>query len=834
MNSPPTNVLLVEDDPGVAVLILEALAAEGPFHVECVTRLSDALERLARTGIEVVLLDLVLPDGSGIEVFDQIFRAAPYALILVLSTAVDEEVARQAVQRGAQDYLVKGHIDAHWMPRALHYAVERKATQDALRSSEARFRAMSNASPLGIFVSDAAGSCIYTNAAYQKISGLSFEQTQGTKWTMAIHPEDRQRVLAEWLNVVESQAPFQTEFRFLRQDGSVVWTRINSAAIGDAMDPNARIKTVEDITERKTAEFVLRAAEEALFQEKERAEVTLNSIGDAVLTTDLQGNVTYLNLVAEAMTGWSRENALGRPLSEVFKIIAGKTREAAANPAQRAINEDRTVGLVADCVLVRCDGFECDIEDSAAPIHNRDGQVAGAVLVFHDVSASRTMATKMTHLAQYDALTDLPNRVLLTERLIQAIGLAERHEKQVALLFVDLDYFKHINDSLGHAIGDQLLQSVARRLVSCVRGTDTVCRQGGDEFVILLAEIDQPQDAAHVAEKLLFALTTPHLIERHELHVTPSIGISVYPDDGDDVDTVMQHADTAMYHAKASGRNNYQFFTSDMNARAVQRLFVESSLRRALNQGEFLLHYQPQINIASGAMTGSEALIRWLDPDLGLVPPLQFVHIAEECGLIVPIGRWVLREACRQVQSWLDSGLRAVPVAVNISALEFRHKGFLESVALILEETRMEPRYLELELTESILMNDAESSVSVLKALKGMGVQLAIDDFGTGYSSLSYLKRFPIDTLKIDRSFVRDIGTNADDATIVSAVIGMGRNLKQRVIAEGVETLDQLAFLQARQCDEGQGFLFNHPLSADDFALLLVGGNDELPLRAFA
>jgi diguanylate cyclase (GGDEF)-like protein/PAS domain S-box-containing protein len=833
MNNAPTTVLLVEDDPGDAKLIQDALAGtgDGTFRVECVTRVSEALERLGREAIEVVLLDLMLPDSQGIEVFDQVFQAAPHALILVLSAANDESTARQAVQRGAQDYFVKGHVDAHWLPRALHYLIERKAIQDALRTSEARFRAMSDTSPLGIFVSDAQGSCVYTNAAYHKISGLTFEQTLGTNWSMAIHPEDRQRVLAEWRDAARSQAPFQTEFRFLRKDSSVVCTRVNGAAMHDGMVPHAYVQTVEDITERKSTEFGLRAAEEALFEEKERAKVTLNSIGDAVLTTDLLGNVTYLNQVAEAMTGWSHDEALGRPLVEVFRIIDGTTRQAAANPAQRAIQEDRTVGLAADCVLVRRDGFESGIEDSAAPIHNRDGRVAGAVIVFHDVSESRAMVLKMAHLAQHDFLTGLPNRVLLTERLSQSIRLAHRHGKQVALLFLDLDYFKHINDSLGHAIGDQLLQSVAERLSACVRASDTVCRQGGDEFVILLTEIEQPQDAVHVAETLRTALDAPHLIGGHELHVTLSMGISVYPEDGIDVDTVMQNADTAMYHAKASGRNNYQFFRAEMNTLAVQRMFIQSSLRRALKQGEFVLHYQPQVDIASGAMTGTESLIRWRDPDRGLIYPAQFVPIAEECGLIVPIGRWVLREACRQVRVWLDSGLRAVPVAVNISAVEFRHKSFVEGVALILKETGLPANYLELELTESILMDDAESSASVLGALKAMGVQLAIDDFGTGYSSLSYLQRFPIATLKIDQSFVRDIGTNSDGATIISAVIGMGRNLRQRVIAEGVETHEQLAFLRSQQCGEGQGFHFSHPLSAEDFTRLLVTGNDELPRK---
>ncbi|MDP1927841.1 MAG: EAL domain-containing protein, partial [Thiobacillus sp.] len=444
------------------------------------------------------------------------------------------------------------------------------------------------------------------------------------------------------------------------------------------------------------------------------------------------------------------------------------------------------------------DGSESPIEDSAAPIHNRDGQVIGAVIVFHDVSESRAMALEMAHLAQHDFLTSLPNRLLLTERFAHAIKMAQRNRKQVGLMFIDLDNFKHINDSLGHAVGDQLLQSVANRLVECVRTTDTVCRQGGDEFVILLAEISQPQDAAQVAASLQAALDIPHLIDGNELHISLSVGISIFPDDGTRVDTLMQNADTAMYHAKASGRNNFQFFKAEMNTRAVQRQMIECSLRRALKQDEFLLHYQPKIDLATGAMTGAEALIRWQDPDLGIVYPAQFIPIAEENGLIVPIGRWVLREACRQVQAWLDSGLPAVPVAVNISAVEFRHDSFLKWLALILKETGLAPRYLQLELTESILMHDAESSASVLEALKIMGVKLAIDDFGTGYSSLSYLKRFPIDTLKIDQSFVRDIVTDADDATIVAGVIGMGKNLKHRVIAEGVETHEQLAFLQAR------------------------------------
>ena len=434
---------------------------------------------------------------------------------------------------------------------------------------------------------------------------------------------------------------------------------------------------------------------------------------------------------------------------------------------------------------------------------------------------------RMVHLAQHDALTDLPNRLLLNDRLAQAIALARRHGKQLAVMFLDLDRFKHINDSLGHKVGDQLLQSIAKRLTAGVRNSDTVCRQGGDEFVILLADVEHAEDAALSAQKILDALTVPHLIDQLELHVSVSIGISIYPDDGQDADTLIKNADTAMYHAKEGGRNNYQFFEQDMNVLAVERHFIEGGLRLALERQEFMLLYQPKINLETGVISGVEALVRWQHPLRGLIMPEQFVWIAEDCGLIVPLGTWVLREACRQAQAWQDAGLPPVPVAVNISAVQFRHKDFQESLTGILKDTGLAPSYLELELTESVLMHDTDSTAPVLNELKAMGVRLTIDDFGTGYSSLSYLKRFPIDALKIDQSFMRDIThatADSDDAAIVAAVVSMGKSLNQRVIAEGVETREQLAFLQAQGCGEGQGFYFSQPLSSEELVELLRTG----------
>lgn len=434
---------------------------------------------------------------------------------------------------------------------------------------------------------------------------------------------------------------------------------------------------------------------------------------------------------------------------------------------------------------------------------------------------------RMAHLAQHDALTNLPNRSLLDERLTQTIALAERQNNRFALLFLDLDRFKHVNDSRGHAVGDRLLESVAKRLCAAVGSSDIVCRQGGDEFVILLADVEHAEDAMLSAQKILAALVVPHRIAESELYITASIGISVYPDDGRDAQSLLQSADSAMYQAKAGGRNNYHFFEQSMNVLALERHSIEGGLRSALERNEFVLHYQPKINLETGVISGVEALVRWQHPHRGLILPEQFVWIAEDCGLIVPLGAWVLREACTQAKAWQDAGLAPVPVAVNISALQFRFKDFLDNLSAILQDTGLDPQYLELELTESVLMLDAEATMAVLTALKDMGVRLTIDDFGTGYSSLSYLKRFQMDTLKIDQSFMQNINhelCESDDAAIVAAVVSMGRSLNQRVIAEGVETREQLEFLQAQGCGEGQGFYFCRPLTAGAVMNLLKTG----------
>ncbi|CAM4213079.1 EAL domain-containing protein [Vreelandella rituensis] len=574
--------------------------------------------------------------------------------------------------------------------------------------------------------------------------------------------------------------------------------------------------------ETQTASSSEKLYVEKLYAEKEWTRVALNAVSDAVLVIDLYGTVTYLNRMAETLTGWASEDAIGKPLAEIFQILDAKTYETAANSAQRAIEENRAVGLAMNCVLIRCDGSEFHIEDSAMPLHDEDGDVTGAVIIFHDACQSQSMSEKMTYLAQHDVLTGLPNRVLLVERLNRAIGLAHRHHHQVGLIYLDLDDFKPINDTLGHALGDLLLQAVAERLSKCVRDTDTVCRQGGDEFVILLAEIDKPADAAKVAEKILSTIVEPYYIHSHEVHVSASVGISLYPNDGIDTSELMHHADLAMYHSKKDGRNTYHFFRPGMNAITVKRLFIESHLHQALKENEIFLNFQPKFDMVTGEVCGAEALVRWHEPSLGLVHPSEFVPVAQSCGLIVPIGQWVLHETCRQLQAWRNEGIDIVPVAVNISTVELCNKKFLESIIEILDDTGLEAHFLELEFTESSLMHDAKASLTMLESLHQLGLTLTIDNFGVGPSSISYLQRFPIDTVNIDQSFVHDMPHDADAITIVKAIIQLAKTLDLRVTAKGIETREHYKLLLSQQCEGGQGFLFSPPLAADDFRKFLV------------
>jgi diguanylate cyclase (GGDEF)-like protein len=435
-----------------------------------------------------------------------------------------------------------------------------------------------------------------------------------------------------------------------------------------------------------------------------------------------------------------------------------------------------------------------------------------------DITDRKLAEERVEFLAYYDALTELPNRTLLRDRLAQALAGASRKKNKVALLFLDLDRFKVINDSLGHSFGDQLLQKVAERLKTQAREQDTVARIGGDEFLVVLTSINEPAEAAIAAERIQNVLTTQFAIQDHSFSVSCSIGISIFPEHGADGESLIKNADAALYCAKESGRNTFRFFTDDMNTKVMERLTLENGLRLALEQKEFFLVYQPQMEIATGRIIGMEALIRWRHPELGLIAPDKFIPVAENCGLIIPIGEWVLKSACHQARQWQEEGLLAVPVAVNVSAVQFRPEGFCELIRAVLEETGLSPQYLELELTETLLLSSADMMFLILQELKAMGLKLAIDDFGTGYSSLSYLRQFPVGKLKIDRSFIRDVAVNPDSASIAIAIISLAKGLNLKVIAEGVESEAQMSFLRSHQCDEIQGYFFSKPLTVDEMA----------------
>jgi diguanylate cyclase (GGDEF)-like protein/PAS domain S-box-containing protein len=566
-----------------------------------------------------------------------------------------------------------------------------------------------------------------------------------------------------------------------------------------------------DVTDNKRAELALRLQSRAL-------DACVNAV--LITATTEKGNVIeYANPAFKRITGYEPSEVIGRDC----RFLQGDDRE---QDGLESIRRGLAANTEVSAVLrnYRKDGALFWNQLFVAPVPNVQGQTTHHIGVINDVTDLIRYQEQLEYQANYDGLTRLPNRNLLRDRLQHAIETARRRETRLAVVFIDLDGFKNVNDSLGHSVGDRLLAVVAERLLRCARSSDTVARHGGDEFVIVLPDMADEQPLIAWMERVRAAISEPVLLDGTELYVGCSMGASLFPQDGDDAETVMKKADLAMYRAKDMGRNTFQFFQPEMNASVGARMNVERRLRRALRDSEFLLHYQPQVDLATGRIVGVEALVRWLDPEHGLVSPDAFIPVAEECGLIGPISEWVLREACRQNKAWQDAGLPPARVSVNLSARQFQQRDIASLVMSVLAETGLAPEFLELELTESAIMRNAEEAATMLAELAALGIGIAIDDFGTGYSSLSYLKRFPVHRLKIDRSFVADIGASGDDETITSAIIALAHSLELQVIAEGVETSAQLDFLRARDCDEMQGFFFSRPMPRDAIPGLLEHG----------
>ena len=542
-------------------------------------------------------------------------------------------------------------------------------------------------------------------------------------------------------------------------------------------------------------------------------------VKEGIIVMDADKFMLFINPAFSAITGYSANDLIGKSL---HLLHPGLMDDTLSHETWRSIDE--TGRWQGEMIGRRKNEESFDEHLSISTMKNERGEVSYYICVFSDISERKAAEERVAYVVLHDFLTNLPNGPLLQDRLAQAISLAERESRKVAVMCLDLDHFKAINDMLGHLVGDKLLQEVARRISSVGRISDTVSRRGGDEFVVILPDLETVDDAAVIADNLLEVISDPCMIDGNEIEITTSIGISIFPEDGCEGDHLIKHADAAMYHAKKNGRNNYQFFTNEMNKLALERISIIQKLRHAEERKEFYLHYQPQMDLRSGRIIGVEALLRWNNPEAGMISPGHFIPIAEETGLIIPIGEWVLREACRQNSEWRMLGLPEITVAVNLSAVQFRQNNFIEMIKSVLCEYSLDPSGLELEITEGAVMHNAEASIALLLELKAMGLQLAVDDFGTGYSSLSYLKRFPIDKLKIDQSFVRDITVDSDDAAIVSTIINMARTLKLKVIAEGVETAEQLSFLKHQKCDEMQGYYFSKPMPPEKISSLLVSG----------
>jgi diguanylate cyclase (GGDEF)-like protein/PAS domain S-box-containing protein len=805
----PARLLIVDDTPSNVHLLHEAV--EGLGQVYFATDGETALARAIEVRPNLILLDIEMPGMDGYAVFERLKATPSLQDIAVIFVTAHERLPheRAVLELGGVDFLHK--------PINLPVARARVRTQLALQQ---RTRELDRARR------DLSG-------VLDNLPGLVLELDRREQISFC---NDRCRI---WLGKPAGELLGQALQAVLPvADYQAMREAVHAAHAGERRQLELALHPDEVVGRHAQAVLVPREdsvlllltdisdrviAEQTLAQEKERIRVTLESIGDAVIATDLEGKITFINPIGEDMTGWSRAEAIGQPIERVMVLFDPGDKHELMNPIRLAIAEARTVGMALNCQLRSRDGREFAVEDSAAPIRDHRGEVIGAIVVFHDVSEARAMAIKMSHLANHDPLTNLPNRILLQDRCEQAVAEARREGERVAMLLIDIDHFKTINDSVGHSIGDQILQIAAQRLRGQLQGGGTVSRQGGDEFIVLLPGISDLEDVGLLAHRLLAIIAEPYWCNDQRYDVSASIGISVFPDEATDVESLHRHADAAMYRAKQEGRSRFHFFSAEIEETLRNHHQLASELRLALEGEHFCLHFQPQVETGSGRIVGVEALLRWPREDGSSPSPAAFIPLAEETGLIAPLGAWVLREACAAACRWRDAGV-PMRVAVNVSAIQFTETGWLASVEEALRDTGLAPSLLELEITEGVLARDHEQTLTILRGLKATGVSIAVDDFGTGYSSLAYLKRFPINVLKVDQSFVREMAEDPCDAAIVHAIASMARGLGLQLVAEGVETAEQRIMLEQLGCQTMQGYRFSRPVPEDQLLALLRRG----------
>ncbi len=813
------NLLSIEDEAADFLLLVRHLQQHGmTANVVRVEDLPSLLETLETTHWDAILTDYSLPKLNFRETLELLRSRLPDCPIILVSGSVGEEMAVELLREGVWDFVLKDNLSrlCPAIERGLRDSAQQRARQmaeHALRESEERFQLIAATISEAIWMADSAlEHFFYISPAYEKIWQCScaalYENPQS--FLSSVHPDDRERV-SDTLRLAQATGqPFEHEYRVVRPDGSTRWVMDRVfPVVTEEGKPARYVGVVADVSERHQNEERLR-----------QAATVFESTRDGVMIADLNDCLLAVNKAFTEITGYSEAEALGSKTSllrsdrhgpDFFQALWASL--LATGHWQGEIWNRRKNGQVYPAWMTIS-----TVRDE----HRRPSHYVG---VFSDISQLKRSEERLARLAHYDPLTDLPNRLLLQSRLEHALDRAGRYGQRAAVLFIDIDHFKMINDSLGHIAGDQLLVDFARRLRERVRDEDTLGRFGGDEFLLLLEPIGAPDEAAAVARDLLAALEEPfRLAGNNEAYIGASIGISIFPEDGTTATELLRDADAAMYRAKEQGRKRFCYYTADMNTNAVAQLELEGAMRRALERDEFILHYQPKVDLRSGQIVGAEALIRWQRDGKGLVSPASFIPLAEKTGLIVPMGSWVIDAGCRQLRHWRDAGWPELRLAVNVSQRQFFSGDLPAVVAQALARHDVPAGRLELEVTESMLMADPEQTIDILHALKRIGVQLSLDDFGTGYSSFSYLSRFPIDTLKIDQSFVCNIVSEPRASMIAVAIIDLAHRMRLKVVAEGVETEAQLGYLRARNCDEMQGYFFAKPLPAESFDALIREG----------
>jgi diguanylate cyclase (GGDEF)-like protein/PAS domain S-box-containing protein len=790
-------LILILDDELAARLLMRATLEEGGFDVIEAASVAEALERFEQCQPDLVMLDVILPDGDGISLCARL-RALPNGRDVPISMVTgvnDAQSIQLAYSSGATDFITKP-ISWGTMAYRTHYLLRAHQTLHELSLSERKTRALLSVLPDVILRVDAAGVVLERQAGLHAPAMAHWDVARGGALVAGLPPPLAALLRDELGAALAAAEPRALEFALA---GGPEPQFFEMRILPD-QDAEA-ILVVRDISRRRQTET----------QQRLSAKV-FDACNEAILISDAANQIISVNHAFETITGYRAADVIGHDWS----MLAGAHGQRA--PFREMWNSMRESGSwQGELPNQRQNGQDYPAWYSVSQVCDPHGQLENTIAIFSDISARKQQEQRIAYLAYHDELTGLPNRRLFADRVEVAVARAKRDEAGIAVLFVDVDRFKNINDSLGHTAGDELLKLVSQRLLSAVRAGDTVSRMGGDEFVLLCPVGASDVQVAMRADAILQELARPFHVFDMPLHVTASMGIACYPQDGATPDHLIRNADAAMYRAKEGGRNTYRFYTAELNADILGRLQMEMDLRRALREDEFVLYFQPQVDAVSGALCGAEALIRWRDPVHGLIPPNRFIPIAEEAGLIEPIGAWVLRESCRQLQLWRAQGLGALPIAVNVSARQFKQADFVATVAALVHSCAVDPSMIELELTESMLMADVGLTAAKLHELKRLGFSIAIDDFGTGFSSLHYLRHFPIDVLKIDQSFVREIFEDGATLAIVDAIIALAGALGMRSVAEGVETEPQQTILRERGCQTIQGYLVARPMPAPEF-----------------